>query len=266
MPSPHFTLLVNSCDAFADTWHPFFELLKIYGSGLEQKDLLLVTEKSVYQHEGLEIRSSRANRDLHGRLPWGTCVLDALDQVPGDLVLYVQDDYFIEQPVDMSAIDRFAQKMLNDPSIGRIGLTHSGSHGPFDPTEDPSLSLVRRRARYRIMCQASLWRNDVLRSYLRADENAWMFELYGSRRSRHRDDRFLTVSATTAAPIRYTHTGIIKGKWHRAMPELFARHGIPMDFERRGFYDAPPVLQRKWQTFRTLLSAPERLIDGFRGR
>lgn len=42
----------------------------------------------------------------------------------------------------------------------------------------------------------------------------------------------------------FTGTGIIRAEWHQEMMPLFARHGIPMDFERRGFY----TFASRWTT------------------
>ena len=56
--------------------------------------------------------------------------------------------------------------------------------------------------------------------------------------------------------IYYLHTGIVKGKWHAGIPEVFARHGIVMDFQRRGFYQPKPWLLRKVDVARKLAKRP----------
>lgn len=43
------TLLVSSCDKYEDTWHPFFELLHIYGNGFSCP-IVLNTEKKQYSN------------------------------------------------------------------------------------------------------------------------------------------------------------------------------------------------------------------------
>ena len=266
MPTPAFTLLVNSCDKFEDTWDPCFTLLKAQGArGLETDGVLLVTERKDYAFEGFDVRATRPNLRIGESPTWSARLLDALDAVRTPLVLYMQDDYFVERPLDVDLINDLAREMIEDPGIGHIGLTHIGSRGPFEPTDDPRLRRIAPRAGYRVSTQAGLWRVPVLRSYVRPDENIWMFEIYGTRRAWHRKEEFLTVARERPSPFSYVHTGIVKGRWHRAIPALFARYGIPMDFARRGFYDAPPLLLRKWQTFRTLLADPGRLVSGLRG-
>lgn len=266
MAAPSFTLLVNSCDKFEDTWNPCFTLLKAQGAQrLDTDGILLVTEKKDYAFEGFDIRATQPNLRIGENPTWSERFIDALEAVRTPLVLYMQDDYFVEKPLDIELINSLAKKMIDDPSIAHIGLTRHGSHGPFTPTHDPRLVQIGRRAKYRISTQAGLWRLPILRSYVRPEENIWMFELYGTRRAWRRDETFLTTNRERPEPFSYTHTGIIKGRWHRAMPALFERYCIKVDFSERGFYDAPPTLVRKWQTFRTLLSNPSRLVGGLRG-
>ena len=267
MAAPSFTLLVNSCDKFEDTWEPCFKLLKANGvEAFDSDGIMLVTERTAeVAAEGLPVRCSRANREVEGRRTWSACLDDALAQLRTPLVLYIQDDYFMERPMDAETVNALARKMIDDPSIAHIGLTHQGSRGPFTPTADERLWSIGARAGYRISTQAGLWRVPTLRAYLRPEENGWMFEIYGTRRSWRETETFLTVNRDLPEPIEYVLTGIIKGRWHRAMPALFARYGIPMDFSKRGFYDEPPTLLRKWETFRTLLADPAGMAKGLRG-
>jgi hypothetical protein len=56
--------------------------------------------------------------------------------------------------------------------------------------------------------------------------------------------------------------GIIKDKWHQDMPQLFARHDIEIDFEKRGLYNEPHWLIRKAGTLKTLSSNPVSFMCG----
>jgi hypothetical protein len=264
-----FTVLVSSCDGFSDTWEPFFHL---YSENLilPEANLLLITERKEFTYPGLDIRCTRANRTRQERLTWAECVLDALDQIETELVFYVQDDYFIERPANSAAIAQVANRMIRSPQIASVALTHHSTQGPFLPfdgsEELPRLVEVSKKAAYRISLQAAMWRKECLKSYLVSDENAWMFEIFGTRRSSRRTgERLLSIAPEEQDLLTYTHTGIIKGRWHPAMPELFRAHGIPVDFSRRGFYEAPPRLLRKAQTFRKVLSSPGKMMRAFLG-
>ena len=254
-----FTVLVNSCDDFEDCWDPFFTLFATYWEK-PWPPVLLNTERKHWQHDQVPLTCSAVQRGAR-RLTWSECLLAALDLITTPLVLYVQEDYFLDSPVRSGVLARCVGAMLADPSIAHVGLTEFGSNGPFEHTKDDFLWRVPQRGKYRISLQAGLWRVDALRSYLRPHENPWMFEILGTRRAWHVPDTFLTLSRQLYkrpenAVLSYIHTGIIKGRWHADIPALFARHGISVDFAGRGFYKPLPRWRTRMQTLRVLLQNP----------
>lgn len=268
MSQQKFTILVNSSDGFADCWEPFFKLFTLYWPNCNVK-VILNTETTDWSFPGLDMHCTRLGVGTV-KLTWSECLIKALDQVDTPLVLYLQEDYFFEKPVDVRLVNELVDMMEADAKVKHIGLTHFGSYGPFHPTSDSRLWKIDQKARYRISTQAGLWRTATLRSYLKPEENGWMFEIYGTRRSRKREECFLTVNRDIYCPkqtpvFQYTHTGIIKGKWHRDMPQLFTRHGIEVDFEKRGFYKEPHWLFRKVGTLKKLASNPVAFVRGMAG-
>lgn len=251
-----FTILVNSSDGFADCWIPFFKLFTLYWPNCNLK-ILLNTETTDWSFPKLDLHCTQVGVGAE-KLTWSECLLRALDQIDTPLFLYLQEDYFLERQVDVSIVYDLVAMMEDDAKIKHIGLTHFGSHGPFHCTSDSRLWRLDQKARYRLSTQAGLWRTETLRSYVKPEENGWMFEIHGTKRARKRDECFLTVNRDVFCPERtpifqYTHTGIIKGKWHRDMPKLFARHGIEVDFEKRGFYKKPNWIIRKAGTLKKCL-------------
>jgi hypothetical protein len=265
--APPFTVIVNSSDAYADCWGPFFTLFREYWPECSAR-ILLNTEHAAFAFEGCALEATRVEALAGRRLTWSECLMACLDQVRTPVVLYLQEDYFLDAPVRAAEIGEFAGRMAEQPGVPHIGLTNFGACGPFAPTDDPRLWEIARRSRYRISCQAALWNVEVLRSYLRPGENGWMFEIYGTQRARRRTERFLTVDRTrnAAHPILpYSHAGIVKGQWHRSVPALFARHGIVVDYARRGFFTPRPPLLEKVRTMRKLLEHPAQFVRGMSG-
>ncbi len=257
MFSRHATVFVNSSDGFVDCWPPFFHLLDHFWP--EHGPVLLNTEQRTWPEAPSYVRCSQVALGEAKRLTWSECVIRGLRQIETPLLLYFQEDYFLECQVRHDIVEAAVAKMMADPTIGHIALTRHGSEPPFEPYPDPAYQAIRTRARYRISTQAALWRRDVLLSYLDPVENGWMFEILGTLRARRRPDTLLAARYDDAAggpAIDYTHTGIIKGAWHPAMPALFAEHGISIDFDRRGFYVAPPQWRAKMAVLRKLVEQP----------
>lgn len=266
-----YTILVNSCDSFEDCWVPFFMLLEKKWKSC-RSPILLNTEFKSFVHDGLSIKSSKSHQDTHDRkLTWSECLIRALEMVDTPLVLYMQEDYFIQEPVQSRVIDDFAELMIKDRSIKHIGLTDHGSEPPFiEFYNDKRLCIIAQNAGYRISTQAGLWRKDTLLSYLRSEENGWMFEIFGTKRAQKKKDLFLTANrelynSHQGEIISYVHTGIIKGKWHSDIPRIFDDNNVVMDFNIRGYYKEKPYIFRKIETTKKLVKNPIKFITGMLG-
>ncbi|MGC3977974.1 MAG: hypothetical protein QM751_06915 [Paludibacteraceae bacterium] len=254
-----YSILINSTDSYSDCWYPFFTLLKNIWKNIGVK-IYLNCENKVFTFDGVDIYPIRNQKSF----TWSECLLNAIEQIKSPIILYMQDDYFVDSVVDSKSIDEFAELMIQNPEIKTIGLTKFGSPASkaFYP-DDNRLKIVRQHAKYRISLQAGMWNKECLKSYLLSDENGWMFEIFGSGRARKKKDLFLTISSDSFkkdAVINYMHTGIIKGKWHKNIPDFFKSENIDIDFSIRGLID--PTKNRiinKIQTIKKLISRPAKL-------
>jgi hypothetical protein len=229
-------MLVNSSDGFDDCWEPFFRLLKIYWPKFNAK-ILLNTEAKEWGCSDFEVECTKVGIGEKKKLTWSECLIKALNKIETPLVLYFQEDYFLNKNTNVDLINNCAEYMLKNPQIKHISLTRHGSLGPHEPYHEEWLEKISQSAKYRVSTQAGLWNVDALKSYLKKNENGWMFEIYGTWRAHRSSDIFLVAKCIhNEAAIEYTHTGIIKGKWHPDIPEIFKRHGIKINFAKRGFY------------------------------
>lgn len=255
MTHPLFTLLVNSCDAFEDCWNPFFTLLTRHWPELDAP-ILLNTEHKNFVFPAASIEATRVQAGRAERLSWSSCLDAALAQVKTPLVLYMQEDYFIERAIDHAAVEDAAQLMLDNPEIRHVQLTNFGAGGKRHRSRYNGYSAIAARAPYRISTQAGLWRVDTLRSYIKPWESGWAFELFGTTRAWRRDELFLVVDRGGSPPIAYQHTGIVKGQWSDFIPALFMAERISVDLTKRGMYVDPGGFRRRVRLLRTILSQP----------
>lgn len=263
-----YSILVNSTDHFEDCWQPFFTLFSAYWPHCGQP-IYLNTEVKDYSSPNISITCTRNESDLQGRrLTWSECLSLALDKIQTEIILYIQDDYFLEAPVDVDILDQLAQIMQTN-GLSHIGLTPRASQLCTQPTIHPLLREISQKARYRISLQAGLWNKKRLQYYLRQHENAWQFEIFGTRRAHHIKDTFYAIDYTAFDPlpriIPYIQdTGVIKGRWNPTVPALFHAHGIDIDYETRGFYTPPHRLAKKISTLKKLASQPYNVILSLR--
>lgn len=83
-------------------------------------------------------------------------------------------------------------------------------------SEYERLNAVILKQRYRVSCQAALWRKQELLEIIREQESAWEFEEFGSQRSGIMGHKYLVVDKTwirldVFEIIPYIFTGIIQG-------------------------------------------------------
>jgi hypothetical protein len=249
---PDITIIVSSCDAYADCWDPFFQLFARYWPGAAAP-VILITDEMDYASSQVEVRTFRAAEGQGGRrYRWGWNLKRCLKSIDTPLVLYLQDDYFLRAPVDENQIMEFAGYLAGrswtHESTMCIGLCPRSSHGPFHLTEYPLLWEVDRQARYRFSLQPCLWNREELLRQIHPSDTAWDFEEKSHWRARRAQSRVLTVNRHIFRPdgrLIYPFDpggGIIRGRWERDnVVELFKENGIQMDFSRRGFADEAPV-------------------------
>jgi hypothetical protein len=237
-----FAILVNTCDKFEDCWNPFFQLFTIYWPDYKGK-IYLNTEYKTYSYGNLDIHSVKgcqAKEDAH-QIAWSECLKRALESINNDIVLYLQEDYFLKDRVKTDLVEHYADLMRNN-AIDCIHLTDQGVKAEAPSEEFDKLWTVPLHDKDRISCQAALWKKSVLLQYIRDYETGWNFEWWGSKRAAIFKHHFYTVDRNWVKInqfeiIPYVFTGVIGGKWFHEVVPLFEKHQIPMDFSKRGFFE-----------------------------
>lgn len=229
-----YSILVNTTDSFEDCWFPFFTLFKNYWSDYKGR-IYLNTETKEYSHTGLDIIPIKNNQKS-----WSDCLIFALQQIKEEYVLYLQDDYFIKDLVKNKLVDKYLILMIEN-NIDCLHLTDQHGPGPFHTCGISDLLEVDKKAKYRISCQAGLWKKSALLEYLLKGESGWNFEIYGTMRSRYINHFFCTIDRNIIKLdkyeiIPYIFTGIIYGKWKPEVVHLFEKNQISVDFSQRGFF------------------------------
>lgn len=233
-------VFVNSSDGFEDCWAPFFKLFSAYGGGLRGLPVYLNTERKQFECGEMEVLATCVwPRSEIVRPTWSECLYRGLDAVREDLVLYLQEDYFLTQAVRSEIVEEALELLRCDERIGVIYLSDNGPRVAKSCRHAGSFLEVSLPAHYLINTQAAIWRKSYLRSVARPWENAWMFEKFGTLREGATRRRILMVTPEALAQgevIHYVWSGVMKGKWKPECVDLFRKHDISADFAKRGFY------------------------------
>lgn len=253
-------VFVNTSDGFADCWDPFFELWRTYAADIKNLPIYLNTERVGYETEELNVRATRVWPEDESKRPtWSACLDRGLTQITEEQVLYLQEDYFLTQPLRTDWIMRASALLDAQPQLDAVYLNKYGPQFASGPAIADGFVAVPRRSKYLLSTQAALWRRDSLRDHIQCWENGWMFEKFGTWRAARAGRKFASVTPKIMHEhpvIDYIYTGVMKGKWHVACPALMDAHGIYVDFSGRGFYRSSGPIKTKFEVVRKLAGDP----------
>jgi len=237
-----YSILVNTCDKFEDCWDPFFKLFQLYWPDCSGT-IYLNTEYKDYSYPGLNIipikGCAKHNVPRNQRATWSQCLKWALEEMDTEIVLYMQEDYFLNAPANNRLFSEFLNMFASNPTMHCLHISQAMG-GADGSSKYEHLDLIKRVYKYRVGCQAAMWKRMILMSYIKEKESAWDFEEFASERARYMPHNFYIVNKEwlNANPILpYLATGIVQGYWWRPVVDLFKKHGIEIDFSKRGFLD-----------------------------
>lgn len=248
------SLLVVSCDAYADAWPPFFHFLRKMWPDCPYAVHLLTNEAGC---DDPEVRVVRTGPDVD----WSSALLAGLERLDSDVVLILLDDFLLWQPVDTERIRRLESCLRDTGAAGLRLVPKPPATRSLDEAAYPGVGVIEPGSDYRLSLQAGLWHRKTLMSLLRPGESAWQAEQDGTKRTLDVERPFLSVMTAPHEqwPIHYVNA-IIKRKWTPEAVHYCQEDGIRLDLSMRpsfGWYDH----LRRSRPFRHVV---ERLAHGGR--
>lgn len=255
------TIFVNTSDNFEDCWDAFFKLFATFWPDCPFP-IVLNTESKDYAYPGLNIHCTKVAQGEKRRLGWSECLMRALDGIHTPYILYLQEDYFLEDSVRQDVISKLLGE-IKSGNIAAIRLSGTDGIGPFYPAGSPLVFEVDKKAKWRLSLQAALWNKAILRSLVRKHESPWQLESYGSFRTRGLREKICCVAESNDkfdnGIFPYRPTGVVAGRWVREIVEpLFHKHHISVDYTKRGFHSNIKrtkkrkfILARVWDRIRS---------------
>ena len=168
------TVLVCSCDKYADLLAPFATLWRKYWPDCPF-ETVLVTETKPDQ----ELCFNRVIACGRGG-NWCDRLLQALETISTPYVIMLCDDYFLSSPVDTAGILlRIGQaknynaanlRLIPNPPLSQRNTTPAGG----------GLYEYRKNTAYCVATQAGIWNREFLQSLAKGKSSIWEFERYGS--------------------------------------------------------------------------------------
>lgn len=211
-------IIVPSCDAYEDSWAPFFAFFFKYWPDCPFP-VYLVTEKKTYPDR--RVTMLHLGQD-HG---WANNMFIALDTVPEKYFLYFLEDVFIMKKVDTARVLRLLElSKRDDVSCLRLYPAPGPSRAYGDSRE---LGVIAQDAPYRMSTMTAIWDKAAFRRLLKPGENAWQMEYDGTKRAHGMKELFLSVWPRDPV-IKLFATAIKRGHWQYDALKYCEKEGVPV--------------------------------------
>ncbi len=241
-----YSILVNSCDAYADVWPLFFQALNFYWLNSKEFKIYLNCEsvKEEKYSDVIFLNSEKLNR----KDQWGRRFIGALKKIDNDFILILLDDYILEDYVNEDRINDSLRILKNNPDIAACYLKKTTAK-VCQKVED--FCKIEDYEDYRLNTGPALWRKTHLLNLLRDIDNPWAWEVFGSYRTFGSGIEFIEPHGDDIYKYASTQGGAIyRGKWVKSVIEKFNNiEKIDIDFGKRGFSDEQVYEKRsfKWK-------------------
>lgn len=251
------TLLVPSCDRYADLWPPFFALLRRDWPDCPYR-VVLGSNVLACAEPGVEALTVGPDRD------WSSSLRAMLTAIDTPYVLILLEDFFLESPVDTARLRDLARRL---DLLGGAYLRLR----PFPPPDHtlarhPPIGEIDVGAPYRCSMQAAIWRRESLLDLLVDGESPWEFEHLAARRS----DLDPRGYYSTWDPALRFFAGVTMGAWLPQGVAVCRAQGVSVDTRARRVLTARELAARLPATVlsRALALVPwrprERLLRAWR--
>jgi len=223
------SVLIYSCDSYADIWGPFFTLFFRYWKS--PYPVYVTAESEQCMHP--EVMTINTDGDS-----WTERIRAAVEQIPTEYVIGMCEDMFFRRGVRQGIIDKCIAWMDEDESIACFNFEKE--YDWILPSRYPHFGRKPSGMHYQYSCQPTLWRRSILEKLLDCKMSAWEWEM--SSASAPDECEFLIWNGPASDLVfEYGYhdnqwCGIQKGKWVlRDVGPLFEKEGIRVDFTQRGY-------------------------------
>ena len=239
----HITVLINTCDAYADLWPLISASFKEYWPNRSVEIVLnteILTGTNCDEFDVL-IHNSTSNL-------WGERLLQTLEDIRTEYVLMIFDDFILDDYFDEAVLLQLIEKMNNDETIAVFYLDTLDL--PTSPvcTHSSDFSLIATDADYRLNSAPGVWRKKDLQKFTRKNDTPWAWEAFGSYITQQYSNKFFQSINTQFYSFDGRQGGAIyRGKWVAdVVLDKAKKYQLEIDFSKRGFADTSTLEKRSF--------------------
>lgn len=223
-------IAVASCWNYRDAWKPFFALLDHFWPAHPQAYLITDTADGYQPPPNVNVFVTNGS----GLWTWGPRLAEFTSQHGDTPILLMQEDFLLNAVVNTRLMDHAVEQMH---SRGAGSVRVYPCPGADQNYGDAHIGIVCRGSRYRVSCQATIFRPKFLHVLTSQFQTPTAFELQGSLYAdTYLDAEVLATKRESKPwPLSYICTAIVRGKWLPEAKTLCDEHSIHVDWTMRPF-------------------------------
>lgn len=224
MKNNEVTILVSSFDGFADCWVPFLYGFKKYWPSCKYQIYLITNSKD--SPDETMLPSLKTSEDLG----WASNLSLALESVDSDYIIYLQEDFWLNQQVNQANLERYIEivKQRNWQFLRIAPLTV--------PKAYLNENVFPTFGKKRLTLQAGIWEKSFLQSLLFEGESGWDFEQKSTERLKGKQKKTYCVNSGLASNFVLAYcwgTAVRKKKWTRGAVDFIEKENLEFDLTKR---------------------------------
>jgi len=174
------SVVVSSCNKYRYLWDIQLQLFNKYW-GECPYDIYFLSESSELPklNTKLKLYDINSNTEPNRTSDWSNILLDSLNLIKSDYIIYMQEDYVFIRDVDQNRLDKLLNYMFtNDLDYIRFSTTPPGNGDIIKIDENIFIREIKKNTMWRSSLQLSIWKKDTLTSLLNQNISIspWEFE------------------------------------------------------------------------------------------
>lgn len=239
------TIIVNTCDSYADLWPLFFSALNEYWKDRSIKIVVNTEEKKDlgFHADNTIIHTSQSTF-------WGERLLDTLHDINTEYILMLYDDFIIDQVFDESILYNIIGWMDSNLNISVFYLQNLNINNQSANICFGKFKRIDPYSDYRLNSAPGVWRKQDLLRFTGKEDNPWAWEVFGTYRTQRTlkefyqpDDKIYSFDGSKGG-------AIYRGKWVKhVVIDKVKKYNLDIDFNVRGFSSENQFEKRsfKWK-------------------
>lgn len=180
---------------------------------------------------------------------WGERLIKNLNSLQATYVIFLLDDYILEEKINIELIYKALEVLHADESGAAFYLNYCTSH------EEKNGDYFKLKAvdDARLNSHPAIWRRKDLLQLTESFDTPWSWETFGNYRTFNSIKNFYSVASKEKDIYKYDYRlggAIYRGKWVKEVVEpLTNRFGLSIDLSKRGFVKLEEDYKRpfKWK-------------------